>query len=182
MNIFKTSYSIEDINPDEIDMDSFRESLLGSMHKVQNECYHIDKKVRRISRIMFIPTMSTLDHYDAIMDLMSIKAKLISLRRAFRMWFNDLNEQWQALYKNYFIEHDYITSRQKLSNNKQYMKKYINTMSKDFTAYARTAVNFDVIELIHCPFIYSAYVTTYNKKLREKQKKEKEANASMERN
>lgn len=162
MNIFKTKYNVENIELDKIDDDSFYESLLVSILKIKNECKYIDVQIKRIGSISYIPGMSTLEQYEALIDLSNAKVKLINLYKAFSEWFKSLTYEQQRMYIMCFIKRDVKTSEQ---IKPWVVYKHKTAILNNFMKYMKTKAKLNESELIKCPLIHSLYTSTYNKNL-----------------
>lgn len=160
MNIFKTKYNVENINPDEIDDKAFYKCLLICVSKIKDECKRIDRKINRIAKISFIPGMSTTEHYETIVDLTNMKARLINLYHDFNAWFEKLPDEQKDICTEYLMRKDVPICIPGTTNSMRRQKNYV--LNK-FTAYI--APRIDNTDLIKCPAIYSEYIIAYNKEL-----------------
>ena len=165
MNIFKRSYSVENVDIDNIDKELFYTSLLYSIGGIKKECKRIDKLIHSIADRVYIPTGSLMDHYDAVIELAYMKRKLIELYKAFVEWYKTQTTEDQKLCVAYFIKKDIALTKKIFHMADRSVYRYMPKMVKSFRSYIRLSTTLDM-ELIKYPLIYSRYVYYRDKKYR----------------
>lgn len=170
MNIFKRSYSVENVDINEIDDELFYTSLLYSIGGIKKECKRIDKLVHSVANRVYIPTGSLMDHYDAIIELAYMKRRLIELYKAFVGWYKTQTTEDQKLCVAYFIKKDIALSNRIFNMSARSLYRYIPKLVRSFRTYIKLTTNLDM-ELIKYPLIYSRYIHYQDKKYKHNDKR-----------
>ena len=160
MNIYLTRYRIKDINIDEIDNNSFYESLFANIAKIPKTCRRIDEQINHIASVPHMSMMTTIEQFEAIVDLMNIKKELINVYKTFMNWYEELPDMFKKLYATYFVKKDHVLCEQLLHGSYYRIENCISSLLKDFRTYLKVNSKINKSELIKYPFIYNLYVNT----------------------
>lgn len=156
MNKFFKTCDIENIDMTEIDDSSFGESLLTCAAKTKFNCELIDKQINCKAIVSYVPTKTTMEQCEDIVEILHTKIELIRLYRTFIKWYKGLADRQKKLYIAYFVKKDYELCRQ-ITHNGHYHRRYIVPMSRDFVSYITVKSKLDENDLIRNPFIYDSY-------------------------
>lgn len=165
---------LKKINMDEISMDAFHKGLLLCAIKTKENCMRIDEQVKHIANTPYIPYLTTLEHYDLVLNRVYVKNELIKIYKLFINWYNNLDEE-NRLYLNHFIK-SVRGYRGKPIKSVRCDRAKVLSMAKRFTSYVKTMSNFNEEQLITNPFVYDAYV----RMSKEKQGRNKHDNSTNE--
>ena len=148
---------IKNFNVNNIDEDTFGESLFACIANTKNNCKRLNSKVRKMASVYFIPWVNTTEQYDEIMETMAVKAELVTLYKLFVDWSKRLDEKKKKLFVAYYIKNDKYLAR-KIANMADYRLRILLPMARSFMEYLEKKANLTKEELIRNPFVYRFYI------------------------
>lgn len=163
MNIYLTKYNVKNVNMDELDNASFYESLFANIVKIPKACRRIDEQINHIAGVPYMSIMTTMEQFDAVIDLMNIKKELIKLYKTFVNWYDEQPDMIKKLYAAFYIKKDHDLC-ERLSHSSQHkVDRLISVLLNDFKVYLKVNSKLNKSELIKYPFVYNLYVNTHIK-------------------
>lgn len=158
----KLKYELKNFDMDSLELDTFGESLLLCIPRIKKICKHIDNQVHDMAVTAFIPYMTAMDQYNAIIDNMLLKSELMNLYRLCVEWYRELSDDYKKIFKAYFIKHQRKSSIDIMAQRT--VCRAIDKMTRSFVEYLRTMLDGNEKELIKNPFIYKIYITRLKSK------------------
>lgn len=147
------------IDMDKIDFDSFGEGLLACVASTKHNCKLINRQVKHLATVAFVPWVSTMEQYDNVIDYVITKAELVELYKLFLNWSKGLDDRKKKLFVAYFVKKDrYLCV--KVTKCEHYHKKYVLPISRSFMDYINKVSNIDIDALMKNPFVYGFYKDT----------------------
>ena len=140
-----------DVDMNVIDMDSFGETLLRCIPKIEDFCKTIDSQVYKMATIPFIPYVNTTEQCDYIIDSIKIKSELVNLHKTFSYWYDLLTYKNKQLFVAYFINRDVNVYKQK--------DRAARPLIRAFMRFLHIMMKSEELKLIKNPYIYNTYVS-----------------------
>lgn len=93
----------KNIDIEKMDVGSFWESLLLCGPAVTQFCKSIDKEMNDITTFAYSACIEPLEQYNHIVENMSIKSQLLTIRKVFADWYVKLSDDEKKCCKDYVI-------------------------------------------------------------------------------
>lgn len=148
-----------DADLNNLDMDSFGESLLWLIPSIEGLVDMIDDQVVKMANIRYMPYVTAEEQCEYVINSICVKNDLVNVYNVFTYWYGRLNDKNKELFDAYF----------KAKNVRVYKCKdrYIKPLIRAFVTYLRIMLDGHERELIKNPYINSIYIETltYNQSM-----------------
>lgn len=179
MNIYLTKYKVKNVDIDDLDNNSFYECLFKNIVEIRKACRRIDNQIKHIAKVQYMPLMTTMEQYEAVIDLMNIKNELLKVYTSFVLWYEKLPNIYKKLYMACFVKRDHGLAERIFCHGYNSVEYHISKLTRDFRIHMKKKTKLDKETLIKYPFIHNLYVNTLIKnKIKGKKKGEYEHDCS----
>lgn len=156
---------------DNLDIDAFYGSLFSKIAEIPAVCGRIDEQVERLALAQNLLYTSTMEQYETIIELASVKKELKKLRLLFKQWYGYLTIKQKWLYVTYYVDRNKELCGQKLNITVTSVERRIAKLKQRFIKFARKFSNVDEMAMLRYPYAHNLYAFECDRKNKKELKK-----------